>query len=41
MTAGKNFLDQLVRNNLVTYNSVREIATGQRGDLHKWLLTWL
>ena len=39
MTAGKNFLDQLVRNNLVTYNSVREIAASQRGDLHNWLLT--
>ena len=39
MTAGKKVLDQLVRNNIVTYNSVREIATSQRGDLHKWLLT--
>ena len=41
MTAGKKVLDQLVRNNIVTYNSVREIATSQRGDLHNWLLTWL
>ena len=28
----KNFLNQPVRNNLITYNSIRKIATGQRDD---------
>ena len=30
MTDGKNFLDQSVKSNKVTYENIREIATGQR-----------
>ena len=30
--AGKNFFDQPVKNNKVTYENIRKIATGQRND---------
>ena len=29
---GQNFFDQLVRHNLITYDSIRKIPTGQRDD---------
>ena len=32
MVNGQNFLDQPVRNNLRTYDSIQKIATGQRDD---------
>ena len=33
MTNGQNFFDQPVRNNLITYDNIHKIATGQ-GDDH-------
>ena len=32
MIDGKNFFDQLVKNNEVTYENIRKIATGQGDD---------
>ena len=32
MIDGQNFFDQPVRNNLRTYDSIREISTGQRDN---------
>ena len=32
MNDGKNFFDQPVKNNEVTYENIRKIATGQRDD---------
>ena len=32
MVDGQNFFDQLVRNDLITYDNVREIAIGQKDD---------
>ena len=32
MIVGQNFFDQPIRNNLITYNNIRKIATGQRDD---------
>ena len=32
MIDGKNFFDQPVKNNKVTYENIRKIATGQRDD---------
>ena len=32
MTDGQNFFDQPVRNDLITYDSIRKIATGQGDD---------
>ena len=32
MVDGKNFFDQLVKNNKVTYENIRKIATVQRND---------
>ena len=32
MVDGKNFFDQLVKNNKVTYENIRKIATVQRDD---------
>ena len=32
MIDGKNFFDQPVKNNKVTYENIRKIATGQRND---------
>ena len=32
MINGENFLDQPVKNNKVTYENIRKIATGQRDD---------
>ena len=31
-TDGRNFFDQPVRNNLITYDNIRKIATGQGDD---------
>ena len=39
MTDGKSFFDQPVRNDLITYGNIAEIATGQR--LHNWLFARL
>ena len=32
MINGENFLDQPIKNNKVTYDNIRKIATGQRDD---------
>ena len=32
MIDGKNFFDQPIKNNKVTYENIRKIATGQRDD---------
>ena len=32
MINGKNFFDQPIKNNKVTYENIRKIATGQRDD---------
>ena len=32
MVDGQNFFDQLVKNNLRTYDNIRKIATGQGDD---------
>ena len=32
MIKGENFFDQLIKDNKVTYENIRKIATGQRGD---------
>ena len=32
MIGGQNFFDQLVRNDLITYDNIRKIATGQGDD---------
>ena len=32
MTDGQNFFDLLVRNNVITYDSIRKTATGQGDD---------
>ena len=32
MIDGQNFFDQPVRNDLITYDNIRKIATGQRDD---------
>ena len=32
MIDGKNFFDQAVKNDKVTYENIRKIATGQRDD---------
>ena len=32
MTDGREFFDQLVKNNLITYDNIRKIATGQGDD---------
>ena len=32
MTYGKNLSDQPVKNNLITYENIRKIATGQGDD---------
>ena len=32
MNDGKNFFDQPVRNNLITYNSIQKIAISQGGN---------
>ena len=38
MIDGKNFFDQPVRNELITYENIRKIATGQGDDYtYNWL----
>ena len=32
MIDGRNIFDQLVRNNLITYDNIQKIATGQGDD---------
>ena len=32
MIDGQNFFDQQVRNNLITYHSIRKVATGKGND---------
>ena len=32
MIDGKNFFDQPIKNNKVTYANIRKMATGQAGD---------
>ena len=32
MVNGQNFIGQLTRNNLITYDNIRKIATGQGDD---------
>ena len=32
MIDGRNFFDQTVKNNLITYDNIRKIATGQGDD---------
>ena len=32
MIDGKNFFDQTVKNNKVTYENIKKVATGQRDD---------
>ena len=32
MIDGQNFLDQPIRNNLIMYDNIRKIATGQGDD---------
>ena len=32
MIDGQNFFDQLIRNNLMTYDNIRKISTGQGDD---------
>ena len=32
MTDGKNFCDQPIKDNKITYENIRKIATGQRDD---------
>ena len=32
MIDGRNVFDQLVRNNLITYDNIQKIATGQGDD---------
>ena len=32
MIDGRNFLEHPVKNNLITYDNIRKIATGQRDD---------
>ena len=32
MTNGKNFFDQPIRNNKITYENIRKIVTGQGND---------
>ena len=32
MTGGENFFDQSVKHNLMTYDNIQKIATGQRDD---------
>ena len=38
---GKNFFDQPVENNKVTYEKIRNIATGQGYDYKKFITKWL
>ena len=40
MVDGQNFFDQPVRNDLITYDNVREIATGQKDDSSKLVVCW-
>ena len=37
MIDGKNFFDQPVKNDKVTYENIRKVATGHR----RWLYNWL
>ena len=39
MIDGQNFCDQLVKNNILTFDSIRKIPTGQ-GDVHDCLLDY-
>ena len=39
MTDSQNFFDQPVRNNLITYDNIQKIATGQ-GDGTKLVVCW-
>ena len=32
MIDGQNFFDQTIRNNLITYENIRKVATGQGDD---------
>ena len=39
MIDGQNFFDQPVRNDLITYGSIRKIATAQ-GDITQLVVCW-
>ena len=39
MIDGQNFFDQPIRNNLITFDNIRKIATGQ-GDAYKPVVCW-
>ena len=38
MINGENLFDQPIKNNKVTYENIRKIATGQRDDYTSWCL---
>ena len=41
MIDGKNFSDQPIKNNKVTYKNIRKIAIGQGDKIHSWLFVRL
>ena len=38
MNDGKNFFGQPIKNNLITYENIRKIATSQGDDYKTWCL---